>query len=375
MKKRLMVMAVAGAFALPVVASAQSSVTISGQLKMSVDNVRIGAYGAPPTRAAGSNNSEWRLADESSRIIFGITEDLGGGMQAIGQVDWRVQLDNGADATSGNSWVGLRSKGWGTLTVGRHDLHYGKQPDDIASKAGSLKLTAISLMDRMANGVLIAGGTRTPNVLRYDTPSWGGFALTTAYSYNSGGPEAEIGSTARRGRAWNLNPSFTRPNWQLGYSHWNAKPDGAAGLAAGAEQRGDVVYGFHRWGGFKVGGAWNKSRLHTSGGADTNRRTAWTIPASYSWSSNNVYAHYTKARNDTVTVAQDGAKMFAIGYVRDLSKRTTVGLGYARITNDAGAAYNFFVNSDFGGVLGSASAAVAAGEDPRILTFTIRHGF
>lgn len=347
---------------------AQSSVTISGQLKMSVDNVRIG-------QTAKSPNSEWRLVDESSRIIFNVTEDLGGGLQAVGQVDFRVQLDNGAVAASGNSWVGLRSKGWGTLTVGRHDLHYGKQPDEIASKAGSLKLTAISLMDRMSNGVLVAGGTRTPNVLRYDSPNWNGFQLTAGYSFNPGGPEAEIGSGARRGRAWNLNPVFTRQNWQLGYSYWNSKPDGAAGLAAGAEQRGDTLYGYYSWGGLKVGAAWNKSRLHTSGGADTARRNAWTIPVRYTWGQNNVYAHYTAARNDTVTPAQDGAKMFALAYVRDLSKRTSVGVGYGRIRNDAGAAYNFFTNADFGGVLGSASGAVAAGEDPRILSFTVRHGF
>src|SRR3954466_10577020 len=43
MKKKLLAVAVAGALAAPGLALAQSSVTISGIFKMSLDNVRIGS--------------------------------------------------------------------------------------------------------------------------------------------------------------------------------------------------------------------------------------------------------------------------------------------------------------------------------------------
>ncbi|MGE3680001.1 MAG: porin, partial [Burkholderiales bacterium] len=301
MNKKLMAVAVAGALAVPGVALAQSSVTISGIFKISVDNQRYGGSARTP-------NSQWRTADDSSRIIFNVTEDLGGGLQAIGQVDWRPQLDAGGDAASGNNWVGLRSKSWGTLTVGRHDLHYGKQPDEIAAKAGSLKLTAISLMDFTANGTAIAGATRTTNVVRYDSPRWGGFAFTAAYSFNATAPEADIaaGAGVRKGNAWNLNPSYTGKNFQLGWSHWRSKVDGAAAAAAapaalggavvGQDQRSDSLYGYYTWGGFKIGMGWNKSRTSRNGvvGNDQNR-TAWTIPVRYNWGKHNIYAHYTRA--------------------------------------------------------------------------------
>ena len=63
--------------------------------------------------------------------------------------------------------------------------------------------------------------------------------------------------------------------------------------------------------------------------------------------------------------------MFALAYVYDLSKRTSVGLSYSKITNDSGATYNHFTSTS----LGDAAAAVAAGEDPRIFAATIRHAF
>lgn len=378
MNKKLLAVAVAGALAVPGVALAQSSVTISGILKISVDNQRWSN-----TAAGFGNSSQWRTADDSSRVIFNVTEDLGGGLQAIGQVDWRVQLDAGTDAANGNTWVGLRSKSWGTLTAGRHDLHYGKQPDEIAAKAGSLKLAAVSLMDFTEDGNAVAGATRTTNVVRWDSPRWGGFAMTVAYSFNATAAEADIGSATRRGNAWNFNPSYTAKNWQLGWSHWRSKVDGAAaaasapaalgGAVTGQNQRSDVLYGYYTWGGFKIGAAWNRSRLDRVGvvGRDQDRR-AWTIPARYTWGRHNVYGHITRARDDRATVGvQDGARMFAIAYVYDLSKRTSAGIGYGRISNDTGAQYNFFTTE---GALGS-GPRIGAGVDPRMLSFTVRHAF
>lgn len=377
MNKKLMAVAVAAAMA-PGLALAQSSVTISGVFKTGLDQIRIGSR-------VGSNTSEWRVTDNSSRMIFNITEDLGGGMQAIAQMDLRFSTDiNTTTAaastinTGGNTWVGLRGKSWGTFTMGQHDLHYGKQPDDIATKAGALMASSVSLMDNTSAAgatTAIAGTTRTRNVLRYDTPQWGIFSGTVAYSTNPGGAEADLtaANTTRKGNAININPVLTGARWQAGYSYWRQKAD-VAGAATG--QRGDVLYGFYRWGGFKLGLAWNKSRVKSdlAGGVDVARRTAWTIPASYNWGKHTVYGHYTKAGNDKTTAVDDAAKMWAFAYVYDLSKRTSAGVTYAKIRNNAAAAYNFFTNTATG-AFGSVNSAPAAGEDPRLIAFTLRHAF
>jgi hypothetical protein len=64
--------------------------------------------------------------------------------------------------------------------------------------------------------------------------------------------------------------------------------------------------------------------------------------------------------------------MLALAYTYDLSKRTSLGLTYAKITNDAGAFYNLYNSA---AAQGSASAAVAPGEDPRIWSFGLKHAF
>lgn len=367
MNKKLMAVAVAAAMA-PGIALAQSSVTISGIFKVGIDNVTYGQNAATRT-----TRSETRITDNSSRIIFNVTEDLGGGMQAIAQLDLRFQPeDGGGPAATGNTWVGLRGKSWGTVTLGRHDLHYGKQPDDIASKAGALMASSVSLMDFAGGGATaIAHATRSANVVRYDTPQWGIFSGTAAFSTNSAGDEADMtaGNTIRKGRMYNLNPVLTGSAWQLGYSYWNSKFDATA---ASGDQRGDVLYGFYRWGGFKLGAAWNKSRIRTGGtGVVTSNRVAWTIPVSYNWGKHTIYAHYTRARNDQI-IANTAAKMAAVAYVYDLSKRTSVGVTLASITNSAAGTYNFFTNA---GALGSTNSAAGAGEDPRLVAFTLRHAF
>jgi len=388
MKKKLLAVAVAGALAAPGFALAQSSVTISGIFKMSLDNQRIGSY----TRAG--NNSETRLADDSSRVLFNVVEDLGGGLQAIAQLDWRITPDQGSDSVGGNNHVGLRSKTMGRIFVGRQDLHYFNRESDLTNLAGSLKADSISLISYAGGGgTAIAAATRTPNVIHYTTPNWGGFTVIGAYSTspNPGGAvagvgaagsvtESDIGSGVRRGRGININPNYAAANWQIGWSHWNQKNDGGIGAAAlatvaGGDQRSDRLYGSFRWSGFKVGLAWDKSRIKSAAGATAGTllsdRSAWSIPVSYTMGNNQFHAHYTRARDDNRIAGDNGAKMWAMSYQYTLSKRTSVGLTYAQIRNQAAAAYNFFTVAS----LGSASAVAIAGEDPRMFAGTIRHAF
>jgi predicted porin len=376
MNKKLLAAAVAGALALPGVALAQSSVTISGFLKASFDNIKYS--GVTPGRA---NNSETRVTDNSSRIIFNVVEDLGGGLAAIAQIDWRVTQDAGADAIGGNNHVGLRSKTWGRVFIGRQDVHYFNRESDLTGK-GDLRADSISLLAYAGGGkVAIANATRVPNIIHYTTPNWGGFTVIAAYSTNPAAQDADIAAAAganRKGRAWHLNPNFAGANWQVGYSYYSGKFDAPGAAIAGADQRGDRLYGSYRWGGFKIGAAWDKSKLKTAAGATAGAtvsdRTAWSIPLSYTWGAHEIHGHYTKARDDKATAAvQDGAKMWALAYAYNLSKRTSAAVTYAKLNNDTGAAYDLFTNNS--GLASAAAGATVAGEDTRLLSFTLRHAF
>jgi len=368
MNKKLLAVAVASVLAAPATALAQ--VTISGIFKVGIDQYKV----SNPVPAR-TQTSEMRLTDNSSRIIFGVSEDLGGGLAAIGQWDVRAAMDaGGAMANSGNTWVGLRSTSWGSLTLGRHDLHYGKQPDDIAAKAGALMAAAVSLMDYAGGGgTAIAVTSRTANVVRWDSVNWGGFTMTAAYSTGVAAQEADLTAGAtEKGSAWNLNPAFTASNWQIGASLWNSKSDGATSATV-VEQSSNVIYGYWRMAGWKIGAAINNSTIST-GGIDTSDRSALTIPVSYTTGAHNFYAHYTKAKDDDIVAGDNGSKMMAFAYVYDLSKRTSAGVTYAKITNNAAANYSFFTNTSGGG-LSSANTSLAAGEDGTLMAFTLRHAF
>ncbi len=392
-KKQIIAATVAGVFLAPVTLFAQSSVTISGRFTMEFSDIKIS--GKP------GRNSEAALSDNTSYIRFSVNEDLGGGLQAIGQVETRNQLDTGSLSASGTNFVGLRSKSWGALRFGRENLHYYLRESDMFVNGGSLRGDSIGIL-AYANGgaTSIANATRTPNTIVWASPDWSGFTLNAGYSSQPGlsAVESDIGSTVRKGRAWNLNPNYKGENFQVGYSYWDGKADGAfAGLGApaqlggaqfgtpaGLDQRGHRFYGSYKWGGFKAGLAIDDSRLRTATVLATNeisRRTAWSVPLQYTTGPHSFYGEYSRANRDRAAPfagLDTKANLFSLTYLYNLSKRTAVGVNYARLNNGRDAFYNLYTSrvgtTDPLGVA-STGANPNKGEDPRILGVSISHYF
>jgi len=370
MNKKLLAVAVAGVFAAPA-AFAQSSVTISGLFKGGYENLSYGNY----NRAVG-NKSQNGVVDDSSRIIFNVKEDLGGGMAAIGQIDMRFAPDVGSLSTSGNTFMGLTSTQWGTLTFGRRDLHYFNRESNLTDKA-SLRADSISLLaysGTAAGNTAIANATRTQNVVHYLSPNWSGFTFILAYSSSPSAQDTDIASGVSRGSAWNFNPNFQAANWQVGYSYWDSKPDAASNSIATGKQRSDRLYGSYVFPfGLKLGLAYDRSRIKASlAGTELSKRDVWSLPIHYTWGNHGVYFHYDWAGNDKATAnVDDKATMWAIAYAYDLSKRTSVALTYSQINNHSGATYNFFTSTS----LGLGNSANLAGEDPKMFGVTMRHAF
>jgi len=390
MKMAAMVAAACATLSPPVLA--QSTVTISGRFTMAVDSVKI--------KNRAGNTNETGVNDNTSYIRFNVVEDLGGGVLAIGQLETRNELDLGTLAATGPTFVGLKSKAWGQIIFGRENLHYGLRSSDMFAAGAELRIDSLGIL-AYANGgaTAIAAATRTPNVVQYTSPSWNGFAIKAAYSSqpgNAANGEADIGSSVRKGKAWNLNPSFRRGDFEGGYSYWDSKADGAfAGLgapakgaafgqAAGTDQRGDRLYGSYVWGGFKAGLVWDKARVRTVTAAartEISDRTAWSVPLRYQAGKHGFYAEYSKANKDKAAAfsgLDTKADLFSLAYIYSLSKRTSVSLNYARMDNGANSFYNLYTQrsgtQDPVG-LASTGAGVNRGEDPRVLGAAISHYF
>jgi predicted porin len=399
MNKKLLAAAVAGALAAPGVALAQ--VTMAGVIKMSVDQLKIGNA----TSGARLNDSSMRIRDDSSQIHFLLNEDLGGGLSAVAKLDVRFRPDEAGNGSlagtsttaavsgtanpigTGNTWVGLRSNSWGQITLGRWDLHYGLQPNDVPAK-GALTASSVSLMDYVGAGTsttAIANATRTQNVVKWDSPNWGGFTVTAAYSTSPlSGSEGDMTATPstntavanRKGSGYNLAAIYNAANWQIGGSLWDAKGDQTfANVAVADDQSSQVVFGYVRFGGFKIGAAYKMDeRKNALTGVKTNDREAYTVNVAYFTGPHTFAGHFTEAGEDKAAAfvgLDTKAQMYALAYSYDLSKRTAVALTYAKLDNGVNSAYNFFTSTS----LGSADAGVLAGEDPQSISVTVRHAF
>ncbi len=126
--KQLIAAVVGGMLAAP---AAFAQITISGTVKDGFEMYKLGAGNA--AAPATSYHYEPRVSDQSSRIIFSGTQDLGGGLRAWFQLDSRFQSDVGGSTQTntgtttginlwagGNTGVGLAGD-WGKLTIGRWD--------------------------------------------------------------------------------------------------------------------------------------------------------------------------------------------------------------------------------------------------------------
>jgi predicted porin len=126
MKKSLLALAVLSAFAS--VASAQSSITISGMVD---EGVVKGNGGTAVNNGANGLSKAYTVRDNGpgSRIVFRGNEDMGGGLSAQFFLDHRFAPDTGNIGSSttpstifwsGNSWVQLTSAQAGSVYLGRN---------------------------------------------------------------------------------------------------------------------------------------------------------------------------------------------------------------------------------------------------------------
>jgi predicted porin len=174
MKKTLIALAVASAVAAPVAFAATSNVDVYGTVRMSVDSV--------DTAVAANDN--FRVTDRVSRIGFKGSEDLGGGLKAIWQIEQQMDaaaaplVGGAAFGGSGlrNTFVGV-SGGFGTALVGRHDAPY--------KLGGSADLFGDTAADSQSGGAggIIGNGNfdlRVSGTIAYVSPTWSGFHFAVA---------------------------------------------------------------------------------------------------------------------------------------------------------------------------------------------------
>lgn len=364
MKKTLLAVAIAAA--IPALAQAQTSVTLSGNVKVGLNSYKL-------SNGAAGNGSGLVMGDGSSRFIIAGTEDLGGGLRATFQWDTRLRPDDSQNTSalaSGNSWVGLAG-GFGQLRLGRIDQHYVYGLDEHGARATALQHSAISVLSYVnSTANAIANASRTGNLVRWDSNNMGGFSAGLGYSTAFATGEGAAGA-GQKGAAIAANLGYAKGPLAAGLSYWDAKDEPKAN-----GQKSTRVWGSYTFGGVNVGLTWDQSAVKAGLGTPAvteTKRNAFAIPVRASVGPGTLMFTYIQAQDTKVngaTAANTGAKMMSVGYDYPMSKRTSLGVSFANINNEAAGAYGMFTGAALSNI-----ANPVAGQDTRSLYVGLRHAF
>jgi predicted porin len=425
MNKKLVALGVASAFALPLAAQAQTAnVTLYGRANVDLEWINGSTCDAPASQgnsgvvsgAVPGNNivtacpggadsaknthnpTVLRLSSNSSRFGMRGTESLGGGLNAIFQLESNVSWDSGNSSSSGiasrETFVGLQGS-WGRVTVGKFlmpqdDLH------PIFGNAPTLTTSILSTADVWAQGNLNKGqggwDARTGNNIRYDTPNWSGFTAafqlstrddsgnTTQTPY--GGDNGDHASNGRHAYVFGANLIYSNGPVQAGLSYERNKDvrqytitsSAAPGYAGfvGCASTAPCYFNAHNdndwtitgsydfgtiWQGFglKVGAVYERTKYDTPTG--DLKRDFWGVSGTVPVGGGKVYLFFGKASNgkggavdgETVGYVVHGSdtatKQWEITYSYSLSPRTLLYTGYVKLLNDRYNPTTFNINS------------------------------
>ena len=352
MKKSLIALAVAGAFAAP--AAMAGDTTIYGQANVSFDGVDSGSGGT-------STN---KISSNASRLGVKGSEDIGGGNSVIWQFEAAVNIDDGTQGTFGSrdTFAGLSGDSWGNVILGGGLNSIGKQ----AIKP--LDLFDDTRGDNGGNGASMLIYPRLNDQVVYSSPDLNGFKIKASY-----GAAAEGASVSGQTKGSNYGLSGAYDNGPLyaalayeSFKGGSFGTSGAGGPAAGLALNQTVsltsLAVAYTWDAFWGGLTVQRTNDSVNGPASTSR-TAYVLSGKYSFGSDAVKLQYTRA-GERNSGTGTNASHYAIGYDHGLSKNTYVYALYARVSNSALASYD--VNGGNG---------TTAGSSPSAWSFGMHHNF
>ena len=370
MNKKLLGLAVAAAFAVPMVAQADSgNVTMYGQANASIDLAN------PGSGTAAFNDKAWRVSSNSSRLGFKGTEALGNGLNAVFQMETGVSLDSGSTASDfmmRNSFVGLSSGTAGTAIFGRHDTPY---------KLGTASLDVFA--DTMGDYNAIVGNwngsvafdSRLGNVMAYISPTWSGFhfAAAAVMANESNNSATKDGSAYSLTGVYSVGPIFASLSYEqakdISAASTNAAPAALGGILATLDKARATKLGLgYNAGVAKVNFIWEQIKVAPIGASDVTRNAVYlsgTVPMG------NLALNAAIGRAADMSGTTDtGATQITVGADYNLSKRSTVYALYSRMDNKTNGNFGLGGNG-----AGGAFSPAKLGEDPSVFSLGMKHSF
>ena len=339
MKKTLLAVAVLGAFA--GTAAAQSSVTLYGVADAAVERIK-GANSLTRITSGQQFGSRWGLRG---------TEDLGGGLKAVFQLESGFNIDTGTSGQGGalfgrQAYVGLAG-GFGAVRLGRQ---YSPM-DDVAGMVGTKVYDVLSVVPIIGNGDY----NRVNNAVTYLTPNFGGF--TAQVQYSLGAENLNTNTSKDFQKQYSMHAMYSGGPFSAGLSLMRVIDSN--GTTAGKQGIDAVLavaaydFGFAKFTGYFD----QEDKL-----PGTAKMKVYGLSAAIPFGATTLALGAAQAKNVTGSSASgDDANLFTVQLTHNLSKRTALYAHFTAVDNDSASALGF--NSP------------SAGSNSNGVQFGIRHRF
>ncbi len=362
MNKKLVAVAVAGVLAAPLAAQAQTAnVTLYGRLNLTAEAVQ-------GQQSDGTKGTYYQVSSNSSRLGVRGTESLGGGLNAIFQIESNVSADTGGGLLgTRETFAGLQG-GWGTVKIGNFlapndDLHgiFGNVPTLLTSLLATSSVWAQGGLSKNAGGF----DARLGNSVRYDSPSISGFTFSSQVSQmdaSAGQGGVVYGSVDQQRRHAYV--------WGTAGYYNNGPIQAGVGYEANNNVRGSDLDDYdltataaYNFGWFRLGGVAERIKYEVPSGEV--HRDYFGVSGTFNLGPGQVYAYVAKALKGKGSACDinavgctrasgavggvalgdnTAANEWELSYTYPLSKRTLTYVGYHAILNESQAAYNFNIN-------------------------------
>lgn len=324
MNKKLLTLAVGAALA-GGTALAHAEATVYGHFHVSIDSLDNG--GTDGTAPGSALAKGLYVSDNSSRFGVKGSEDLGGGLKALFQVENQFRSDgtgttalsNGLNSSGGianrNTYVGLAGD-FGAVLVGRHDT-----PMKIVGRGADLFNEQVGDARNVTNNDWTED-MRVNNVIAYASPNMSGVSVLAAYLPADG---------YKDNTATSINVTYSAGPLWVGFANETLGKGVTSAVSSAESQSGNRLAAKYTAGDLTVAALWQS--FNNILGVKDVKNKAMGIGAAFKAGNNSFKVQYYTL-DESSTGANDGGKLTAIGVDHAFSKNTTGYIAYAAASND-----------------------------------------
>jgi predicted porin len=290
-----------------------------------------------------TDQTNWEMVDNSSRIGFRGKKALGGGLNGIFQIESRAKVDDGSKGNpsggvlaSRDSYVGLQHDGFGTGRFGRTigPVYYATY-DYISLHNHDTGTSSDALLAPAVFGNM----GFMDNTIWYTSPKFGGaFTVDAAFSRLA---EVRTAGLDKQPSYLGLVGAFNRGPIYVAISHAQTKDTVDLGGGRGNDDQASTIGGLIDLKTFVIGALFERATSDLAGGGDVSRNY-WRVSAMMPVGKHEFHLNYGMVDHRLdADINDDGAAQWTIAYNYNLTKEFKLYTFYTMVDNEQNGNYGF----------------------------------